>query len=466
MKTGILRYAAFRYAAAFFALAALLPLASCEKTTTTKNENTDELAGTKKYLYSIMSSIYYWSDDIQSVTAGDYTEMEDYFDALLSKKDRWSWMETGAEYNSSETGQYLAYGGRFCQPYEYYGDYDIYMGFVYEGSPLANQGVTRGWQLLKLNGTDVAELVKGGTFNSTLDNSSNTFTYKDLDGNTNTFTISKGEIQAKSVVKSAVYTNAEFAGLSAGQKVGYMFYVSFNSSMQNEITQTIKSFKDEGITDLIVDLRYNGGGDLSVCSNFADLLAPASADNKVFLKLKHNSKYSSYDELSSSKYIIARSTNSLNLSRVFFITGEGTASASESLMNGLKPFTEVKIVGDTTYGKPNGMYVYEYPENVSIPDYVFLPICFYCVNSNGGGYFDDGIVPDNYRFDDLYHDFGVKEDLISACLTYIATGSYPAAPSKKSGASGATKNGKSIGKKIRMPEDAEGYGLALLKRPE
>lgn len=464
MKTRFLRNAVLRYAATFLALAALLPLASCEKTTTTKNENTDELAGAKKYLYSIMSSIYYWSDDIQSVTAKDYTDMEDYFYALLSKKDRWSWMETGAEYNSSETGQYLAYGGRFCQPYEYYGDYSIYMGFVYEGSPLANQGVTRGWQLLKLNGKDVSDLVNAGTFNSTLDNSSNTFTYKDLDGNTKTFTISKGEIQAKSVVKSAVYTNADFAGLAAGKKVGYMFYVSFTSSMQDEITQTIKSFKDDGITDLIVDLRYNGGGSLSVCSYFADLLAPASADNKIFLKLKHNSKYSTYDELSSSKYIIARSTNSLNLDRIFFITGEGTASASESLMNGLKPFTDVKIVGDTTYGKPNGMYVYEYPENASVPDYVFLPICFYCVNSNGGGYFDNGIVPDNYRFDDLYHDFGVKEDLISACLTYIATGSYPAAPSKKSGAYGATKNEKSIGKKIRMPEDSEGYGLAILKR--
>ncbi|MDD2242445.1 MAG: S41 family peptidase [Bacteroidales bacterium] len=439
-------------------------MTSCEKTSTKIETTTTDLSEAKTYLYSIMSSIYYWSSSIPSVNANSYDDIYKYFDALLVSNDRWSWMMDASEYNSMQTGAYTIYGGKFLQPYEYYGDYGIYMGLVYDNSPLSAQGVTRGWQLTKLNNTDVMTLINAKTFNSTLDTSPLTFTYKDLNGTEHTFTTSKAIVQTKSVPKTAIYTNSDYPSLSPTAKVGYMLYTSFTASLESEVTTAIQNFKSSGITDLIVDLRYNGGGDLSVCKDFASLLVPPAGDGKTFIQLKHNSKYTSYDSQSSSVYKFSRSSNSLDLNRIFFITGSGTASASESLINGLKPFTNIKQVGDTTYGKPNGMYVYTYPDNsagTSALEYVFLPICFYCVNSEGGGYFDNGIVPDNYRYDDIYHDFGVKEDLISACLSYIATGSYPAKPSKSPYAS-ATK-ALSGGERIIRPEDSAGYGLAIAK---
>lgn len=437
---------------------------SCEKSTTKSESTESDLTDAKNYLYSIMSSIYYWSSSIPSVNADSYSDIFKYFDALCVSNDRWSWMMDAAEYNSMETGTYSIYGGKFLQPYEYYGDYGIYMGLVYDGSPLAAQGVTRGWHLTKLNGTAVNTLISAGTFNSTLDTSPLTFTYLDLNGTEHTFTTSKATVQTSSVPKTAVYTQSDYSSLPSSAKVGYMLYTTFNSNMESQVTNAIQSFKSSGITDLIIDLRYNGGGDLSVCKDFGSLLVPSAGDGKIFLQLKHNSKYSSYDTQSSSVYKFARSSNSLDLSRVFFITGSGTASASESLINGLKPYMTVKQVGDTTYGKPNGMYVYSYPDNSigkSTLEYVFLPICFYCVNSEGGGYFDNGIVPDNYRYDDLYHDFGVKEDLISACLYFIATGTYPAKPSKSSDT--AFTKAQTVGKRIARPEDSSGYGTAIAK---
>ncbi|MCI1720458.1 MAG: S41 family peptidase [Bacteroidales bacterium] len=461
---------AFRFKVLFIALAISIlsgALISCEKSST-KSDNssssTTDLAKAKNYLYSIMSSIYYWSSSIPSVNADSYSDIFEYFDALCVSNDRWSWMMDAAEYNSMETGTYSIYGGKFCQPYEYYGDYGIYMGLVYDNSPLAAQGVTRGWQLTKLDGVAVNTLIAAGTFNSTLDKASLTFTYKDLNGTEHTFTTSKASVQTSSVPKSAIFTQADYPSLPSTAKVGYVLYTTFNSSMESQITNTLKNFKSSGITDLIVDLRYNGGGDLNVCKDIAGLLVPAAGNGKIFLQLKHNSKYSSYDTQNTSQYKFSRSTNSLDLSRIYFITGSGTASASESLMNGLKPFLTVKQVGDTTYGKPNGMYVYSYPDNsagTSSLEYVFLPICFYCVNSEGGGYFDNGIVPDNYRYDDLYHDFGVKEDLIAACLYNIATGSYPSKPSK-SAAAAITKS-MTGGKRIARPEDSAGYGLAIAR---
>ena len=96
----------------------------------------------------------------------------------------------------------------------------------------------------------------------------------------------------------------------------------------------------------------------------------------------------------------------------------------------------IQHVGDTTYGKPNGMYIFPYPadnDKYSKGDYsglkyVFYPICFYNLNRNYEKIPDKGIIPDNYRPDDLYHDFDAKEDNIAACLHHIVHGTYPQLP--------------------------------------
>ena len=117
----------------------------------------------------------------------------------------------------------------------------------------------------------------------------------------------------------------------------------------------------------------------------------------------------------------------------------------------------MQMVGDTTYGKPNGMYVLMYPGsnsdyqaynkgNYDKLQWVFLPIAFFNQNSRGESIPWDGFVPDNYRPDDLYHDFGVEESDIKACLTHLVSGTWPALPS-------ATQQSRDIGlirKKINL----------------
>ena len=121
----------------------------------------------------------------------------------------------------------------------------------------------------------------------------------------------------------------------------------------------------------------------------------------------------------------------------------------------------VVLVGKTTYGKPNGMYVLPYPaENFTSPDYVFLPICFFSVNSVGEGHYVEGIVPDQSRPDDLYHDFGVTEDWVKSCLTYISTGSFPALPAKPAAALLNDFRGK-----VAVDEDSPNYGKYVSRLP-
>ena len=184
-----------------------------------------------------------------------------------------------------------------------------------------------------------------------------------------------------------------------------------------EMGEAMAYFKKSGIKDLILDLRYNGGGDGEASQKLADYLAPASANGDVYAVRSHNALLTKEGWNSESK--IARNDTSLNLDHLYIITTSGTASASEVILNGLKPLMNVTQVGDTTYGKPNGMYVFFYPGtseerkeidsgNYSNLEYCFLPICFYTDNKLGEGHYENGIVPDNYRPDDLCHEARVK----------------------------------------------------------
>lgn len=421
-----------------------------EKSSTSGKDSTE----VKDYVDLFMKQYYYWADQMPNSTKKDKS-VADYFESRLVSKDRWSWMMNGESYINMETGTSTgSYGFHLSQPIEYFKDYDVYITYVDKNSPLAKAGVTRGWQLTDIAGTDVNTLIKNDRFYDEIGKSSNNFTFKDTKGNSVNLDLKQTTFQSNSVTYSKIFTAADYDKLSKSAKVGYILYTTFNSNMQNEITSTLNQMKNQGITDLILDLRYNGGGDIGVCTEVASLLAPASADGKTFLTLAHNIANKSEDKT----YSIKRTGNSLNLDRLFIITGSGTASASESMINCLSPYMDVQTVGGQTYGKPNGMYVFLYPQKAkgSNIKYAFLPISFYCKNSEGKADYDNGIIPKQKRYDDLYHDFSAQEDLIGACLTYIGTGSYPVLP-----VAHTTKSTTTFGKQIFL---SDGFKGAYIKK--
>ena len=201
-------------------------------------------------------------------------------------------------------------------------------------------------------------------------------------------------------------------------------------------------------------------------------LAPDSADRKVYRKTIHNRLLTQFNSADT----IHRQPNSLNLDDLYVICGEGSASASEVTVNGLSPYLNVHLVGDTTYGKPNGMYVLMYPgedadyERYEAGDFsklklVYLPIAFFSKNSEDESIPYNGFIPDNYRPDDLRHDFGVTEDNIRACLEHIVSGSYPEIPRLY----GAQRRSAISDKGLRIPDDLRTsplYGRTLLPAPK
>jgi len=424
----------------------------------------------KKYYLSNCYPYYYWIDEmdstVKSLNMNDFKTMESYFDATLYSKDHWSWMADGSYYAQSETGEYEGtWGASLMQQIEYYDDYSIRVAYVYPGSPFARNGVKRGWTLTEIDGRAVRETIIDGSFYSEYTKSPQTFTFLDHDSAAHTFTTSLASIETSSSLMSKVFTSLDFPGLT--EPVGYFLYMSFKADFLNDIHEAMAYFKSKDVHKLILDLRYNGGGDSRASKLLVDYLAPKSANHLPFAHRCFNKQHSDEDVIDS----ISRLPGSLDLDALYVIGSDGTASASELVINGLRPYMDLTLVGDTTYGKPNGMYVFLYPNNpktnakYSVGDYsdleyVFLPICFYNKNGVGDEIPEDGFIPDNYRPDDLTHDFGVEEDIVKACLTKIVTGTFPDLPAPRHRYSISTRAGAAG--QYRLPDNRSPfYGLTI-----
>ncbi|MBO7589869.1 MAG: hypothetical protein J6T18_10655 [Bacteroidaceae bacterium] len=472
-----------------FTLCAVLPFSSCKEDKDDieeseiqdpkQTEKEKKLAANRYYMrryYEDYFPYYFWYDDVvqdvRTLSYDKFSTIESYFYATLFKEDRWSWMMTADEYLSDEAGEQTGtYGVSIGQSIEYYDDYSIRIRYIYPGSPFERHGVTRGWILTHINSIPVMKYIAEGTFYSEYLKDNQTYTFKDTNGESHTFTTSPLEsLSTRSSLKAEVFEPGDYPGLT--EPVGYFLYMSYKAGFMDDIDNAFELFKAAGVKKFILDLRYNGGGDGRASNLLVSYLAPDSADNKVYRRTIHNRELTFLN----SNDTIHRKANSLDLDELYVIGGSGTASASEVTINGLKPYLNLYLVGDTTYGKPNGMYVLYYPgEDEDYARYdandfsglklVYLPIAFFSKNCLDESIPYKGFIPDNYRPDDLRHDFGVEEDNIKACLEHIVSGEFPELPKLLS----VQTRGTTTERNLVFPDDLRTsslYGRTILPLPK
>ena len=268
---------------------------------------------------------------------------------------------------------------------------------------------------------------------------------------------------------------------------------SHGRSMLDDIPEAMAFFKENNVKTLILDLRYNGGGDSRASNLMVSYITPASTRGNVYVKRTHNRNLSALNEeskvqapadalasLEKEGVTFSTKPDSPLFEHIYIITSKGSASASEMVLNGLqglKPLMDVKHVGGVTYGKPNGMYVFMYPSlasdrrkynegDYSSLKYVFLPICFYNHNGLGAVIPDEGITPeapeDFLCPDDLFHDFDASEMNIAACLYNVVHGEYPQwdIPKSKASAQEAGRGGIIM---LNREDTDKNYGTYLVK---
>ncbi len=445
-----------------FALALCFVVNGCSKDSSSSYESDEErYYGEGKEFMDEMFHVYYWWYESIPATVSWNRDYFEYFYAHLVADDRWSWMETGDEWRNSLSGTVgNTLGIEYGQPVSQ-GDYDVYVRYVLMNSPMYNAGVRRGWKLEKIGNYEVSALIETEdgiiTLYEEMIKMRNDYVFIDTAGNRHEINVLASTISTPTYLDRRIFTSEDYPGLD--HKVGYLNYRTFVLPLISDITESFALFKTEGVSDLILDLRYNGGGSTAALDTLVGLIAPKKCDGDLFSVIIHNRNLSELNE----ECYYSISDNTLSLDRIFVITGMGTASASEVLINGLRSGigkSNVITVGETTYGKPNGMYVFAYPQAsgddyYSKADYVFLPICFYTCNKDGEQIPDDGFVPLHYVPDDLYHDWGVGERLINDCLAYIANGNFPPETDvRKCNASGYVRKAH----KIAREENAPGYG--------
>ncbi len=215
-------------------------------------------------------------------------------------------------------------------------------------------------------------------------------------------------------------------------------YNQFVGNKTSLINDAFGEFKNEGITDLILDLRYNGGGSVATCTAIASMIT-GQFKGKVFSKQNWNSKLTEYwndnnpeslNDRFDDKFDDSKQINSLNLEKVYIITTSESASASELLINGLKPYIDVIHIGEITSGKNVGsITVYDYIDNDGTKNpyhkYAMQPIVLKMANSDGFADYADGLTPDIEQEEDLFS-LGTlgdhKEALVSIAINLI-TGS-------------------------------------------
>ncbi len=380
-------------------------MVSCEEE---KIEKPD--AESVEELQEILEAWYLWNDELPTIDPENYDNPVELMNAVrYLPQDRWSYITTIEEFEAYyESGAYVGYG--YSQGFD--ADGNLRVVYVFKDSPLKEFGVERGWIIQKINNemittsSDINALLGPDTPGLVTD-----FVFVNPDGELVSASVSKREITMNTVL----HTEIKEVGSS---KVGYLVFKSFIGPSIEELSEAFSTFKANNVEELILDLRYNGGGRMDVTSHLAGLLAPKSLEGEIFAQYEHNT----IRESENSSYPFEISDTTLALDRLYVIATRNTASASEALINGLAPFMDVYVVGNDTYGKPVGMYVFYSEEDY----YAYVPVTFRISNADGYGAYFEGLPASAYAEDNITVAFGdPAEYCFATALGHIETGSFP-----------------------------------------
>ena len=334
-------------------------LTACEKDPTPTPKPDPESKVTLKvneFIYEGLRSEYLWENTI-NWNAIDFKKEKDshaFFKRLIYKDDRWTNLTDNAEaWNQAFAGVSTTYG--FDLRFSYIGDTDelfAIVRYVYPGTPAARAGLKRGDFLLKLNGGPITVKNYADLYDKpTIVVNKGILHDKTLRADPTTIAMTAVEMYQNPILKDTVIVKDD-------HRVGYLCYTDYTDLSTYELVKVFTRFKTAGVTGVVLDLRYNGGGYVSTARSLCSILAPEAAMQKKerFLLKLWNKNYMSYWE-SNKKYNQLYETFvdtlgvNMNLSRIYILTGKGTASASELTITGLTPYMDVVQIGDTTHGK-------------------------------------------------------------------------------------------------------------------
>jgi C-terminal processing protease CtpA/Prc len=424
----------------------------------------------KAWLRSWIDETYLWYQDVRGLPAATLDPANsatplDYFDKLKSTevtasgkaKDQFHFTYPTPEWIAlSQSGVSYGYGFQVALVDDTAPDRVAIVAYVEPGTPATAAGIARGTEILEVDGAVVADgaaaVLNAGLFPESA--GSHTFVVRDVGAST-TRTVT---LTAQSLVSTPVLKVATLP--APNQNVGYILFNDHIATSEAQLVAAIETLKAAAVTDLVLDIRYNGGGYLDIASELAYMIAgPDNTSGKFFERLNYNNRDPFHQSLAErTTYFLnvsqgfsgprGQSLPSLDLDRVFVLTSPDTCSASEAIINGLRGAgVTVQLVGSTTCGKPYGFY----PQDNCGTTY--FAIQFQGVNFLGFGDYADGFAPTCTVADDFSRELGdPAENQLEVALGLRNTGACTAPTSVRAQALG-------IGRKIDS-------GPVLARTPE
>ncbi len=369
------------------ALALASALCACSGVSTTEFDCS--VQGQKGFVGSIMSNYYLWYDRVAPVDYAAADSPEELMQEMIYPElDHWSGIQRQQERSEFyDQGRFQGFGYTLGTD----ANGGLRISWVHEGSAAGRAGLDRGALIIGVNGKDIAEL-SYAELNNELSQDVVVHRIQELDGTVHDVELHQGDVDITSVKSVSILP-------SASGPVGYLMFTTFVRPGEDELRAAFAQFRAAGVTRLVIDLRYNGGGLLSTAAVLGSLIDQNGAGQPLIVETYNNR----HQEMNR-KRLMFDEPEAVDVPRVVFLATGRTASASEQVINGLAPYLDVKVVGERTLGKPVGA------DSWTHCDYAIAPITFRSLNAQGEGDYYHGIEPVCEVPDDLLHELGDSDE--------------------------------------------------------
>ncbi len=347
------------------------------------------LIGQKAYVASIMSDFYLWYDRVPAVDIEAAASPEELMQQMMyTELDHWSGMQQErARTEFFDQGRFQGFGSTLGNDAEG----GLRISWVHEGSAAGRAGLDRGALIIGVNGRSLEEL-SSAELGAELGQDVVIHQVRELDGSIRDVELRQGDVEITSVKSVTVLD-------SPAGPIGYLMFTTFVRPGEDELRAAFTQFREQGVRQLVIDLRYNSGGLLSTAALLGSLI-DASAAGQPLIVETYNDLHTDMNR----ERLLVSTPEAVDVERVVFLTTGRTASASEQVINGLAPYLDVHVVGGRTLGKPVGA------DSWSHCGYSIVPITFHSLNVDGNGDYFNGIEPECEVPDDLLHRLGAPEE--------------------------------------------------------
>ncbi len=411
----------------------------------------------RQEVFNLMRNVYYFNDESEQEAKYDDLTLEDHssLNGMLAElrwmpetRDRgFTYWITEQQFQMIFAAESYIFGFRVIYIVDQNQDVvHLELLDVHQGSPAADAGFQRGDKIVALNGKALAGMTinqASAEFGPNEDGYEVTFELEKLSGARSTHVVAKRLVQIPVVPAEHVSVFDTAKG-----KVGYLHFRTFFGDAMERLLDEFSGFNAQGVRHLIIDLRYNGGGSVPIAHGLATLAGgPELFENNtrtLMVEQVHNMLLASFGWNRTTYFdcrvfggeLVDKCQNEgalRELENVVFITSRGSASASELVISALQPYENVTLVGERTYGKPVGQYLFPACEDQSdVSQIRFVPVSFATVNAEGVADYYEGFPVDCEAPDDRSHQLGdAEEGRIAAALRFIETGSCEAPASAR-----------------------------------